>query len=148
MAVRSDATGRPGRPRRHDQPLLRGPGTRARFSKRLRIVLDRAIDEAIIASPDGLDVLDAGCGHKSPLLPMRRRIRRLVGSDLHAPDLVPPYLDEFLPIDLCEATTAIRPETFDLVLANFVLEHLTQPVVALKNLSRGCARAACSWPPR
>ena len=38
-----------------------------------------------LESPGGATVLDAGCGHDSPLRPFRPRIARLVGADIAAP---------------------------------------------------------------
>jgi SAM-dependent methyltransferase len=94
------------------------------------------MDEADGLAPAGLTVLDAGCGHKTPLLPLRRRIRRLVGIDLHEPEEIPPYLDAFAPVDLCKPTRAFPPAQFDVVFANFVLEHLDVPDAALSWLAR------------
>ena len=93
------------------------------------------MDEADGLAPAGLSVLDAGCGHKTPLAPLRRRIRRLVGIDLHVPDEIPPYLDAFAPVDLCAPTRAFPSAQFDVVFANFVLEHLDVPDTALDALA-------------
>ena len=78
--------------------------------------------------------LDAGCGRTSSLRRFRRRIVRLVGADIHAPDVPVPYLDEFAVVDLCGPSEAFAPGTFDIVLSSFTLEHFADPEAALTNL--------------
>jgi len=85
----------------------------------------------------GLDVLDAGCGRRSPLLAYRGRIRRFAGTDLHEPapgEMA--YLDAFVRADLCRDTDAFPPRSVDLVLSNFTLEHFADPAAALANMAR------------
>lgn len=117
--------------------MLARLGIEPAFSVRLAEVLDRAVDEAGAGrSPGGLVALDAGCGHKSPLQRCRSRIGRLTGIDVHEPDALPAYLDAFAVVDLCRASAAFAPGTFDLVLTNFTLEHFQDPPIALANLHR------------
>jgi SAM-dependent methyltransferase len=100
-----------------------------------------AFEAASSASPhDGLAVLDAGCGRVSALRPFRTRIARFVGADIHAP--APgalPYLDEFEPVDLCADPDAFAPESFDVILSSFTVEHFADPEAAFRNL-RGWLR--------
>ena len=78
----------------------------------------------------GSIVLDAGCGRTTRLRFYRDRIDRLVGVDADEDagrentsldEFVPANLDERLPFD---------DATFDLVYANFVVEHLDAPASA------------------
>ncbi len=98
--------------------------------------LKTAIDEASpTAGPDGLAVLDAGCGRISALKPFRPQIGRFVGADIHAP--APgalPYLDEFAAVDLCADRNAFARESFDVILSSFTVEHFADPESAFRNL--------------
>jgi SAM-dependent methyltransferase len=103
-------------------------------------ILGRALDDAARrAAAEGrpVTVLDAGCGRVSALGPFRGRIGRLVGVDIHtpAPGSIA-HLDEFVVADLCVDRAAFEPETFDLVLSSFTLEHFGDPLAALANLAR------------
>ena len=81
--------------------------------------------------------LDAGCGRRSALAPFRRHLAQVVGVDLHEPAGGPsPTLDLFVTADLCRDGSAFAPQTFDLALSSFTLEHLTDPAAALANLAR------------
>ena len=87
------------------------------------------------AGPDGLSVLDAGCGRISALKPFRPQIGRFVGADIHAP--APgalPYLDEFAAVDLCADRDAFERESFDVILSSFTVEHFADPESAFRNL--------------
>jgi SAM-dependent methyltransferase len=116
--------------------LLARLGIQPTISERLRATLDAAVAEAEWRSPDSVAALDAGCGRKSALIPFRKRIARLVGVDLHAPEAPLPYLDEFVTVDLCSPDRSFPDNTFDLVLSNFTLEHFVDPPTALANLHR------------
>jgi SAM-dependent methyltransferase len=75
----------------------------------------------------GAVVLDAGCGRTTRLRDYRDRIARLVGVDADEEQgRANPYLDEFLPANL-EEPLPFEDDSFDLVYANFVLEHLGDP---------------------
>jgi SAM-dependent methyltransferase len=116
--------------------LLPRLGIEPTVSERVRATLDAALREAERRSPGAVAVLDAGCGRKSPLIPFRNRIDRLVGVDLHAPEPPLPYLDEFATVDLCQPAQSFPDNTFDLILSNFTLEHFADPPTALANLYR------------
>jgi SAM-dependent methyltransferase len=97
--------------------------------------LDVAIEEAE-RRDRGVTVLDAGCGHRSPLRPFRSRITRLVGVDLHKPTEPLDYLDDFIVVDLCMPDALDLDERFDLILSNFTVEHLADPDLAFANMHR------------
>jgi SAM-dependent methyltransferase len=85
----------------------------------------------------GIDALDAGCGHSSPLRRYRARLGTLTGADLHEP--APgsmPYLDRFISTDLCRDSEALAPGSVDVALSNFTLEHFADPGAALANIAR------------
>jgi SAM-dependent methyltransferase len=105
----------------------------------VREALAAAVVRAESASPGAVSALDAGCGRSSSLRRFRRRIARLVGADIHAPDVPVPYLDEFVIVDLCGPSGAFDQGTFDIVLSSFTLEHFADPEAALTNL-RGWLR--------
>jgi SAM-dependent methyltransferase len=72
-------------------------------------------------------VLDAGCGRTTRLRDYRDRITRLVGVDVDADaGGTNPYVDEFVHADL-DLLLPFDDGTFDLVYANFVVEHLARP---------------------
>ena len=85
-----------------------------------RILLDEALQVGAVA-------LDAGCGRTTRLRDYRDRITRLVGVDRdEAAGRENPFLDEFVPADL-DHSLPFDEDSFDLVYANFVVEHLEQP---------------------
>jgi SAM-dependent methyltransferase len=93
----------------------------------------RLLDDAL--SP-GCLALDAGCGRTTRLRDYRDRIDRLVGVDSdEAAGRANPYVDEFVPADLDERLP-FDDDTFDLVYANFVIEHLAQPERAFREWRR------------
>lgn len=109
----------------------------------VRAALDDALDRAEVAraaegaTSPAVAVLDAGCGRRSALARQRARIGRFVGVDIHAP--APgalPYLDEFATVDLCGRSDAFPPESFDVVLSSFTVEHFVDPDAAFANLAR------------
>ncbi len=102
----------------------------------VREALASAVARAEEASPGAVTALDAGCGRSSSLRRFRRRIGRLVGADIHAPDVPIPYLDEFAIVDVCGPADAFAPGAFDIVLSSFTLEHFIDPPAALANLHR------------
>jgi SAM-dependent methyltransferase len=81
-------------------------------------------------------VLDAGCGRTTRLSEYRARIAELVGVDLD-PDAGADNtaLDRFVVADLC-ARLPFEDDSFDLVYANFVVEHLDAPRTAFREWRR------------
>jgi SAM-dependent methyltransferase len=81
-------------------------------------------------------VLEAGCGRTTRLADFRDRIDRLVGTDLdESGGRANAALDEFVVADLC-GTLPFEAGVFDLVYANFVVEHLEQPALAFAEWHR------------
>jgi SAM-dependent methyltransferase len=88
------------------------------------------------ALPENAVVLEAGCGRRSRLAQHRDRIARLVGVDRDAvAGRENAALNEFVRADLC-AQLPFPDETFDLVYANFVVEHLEDPQAAFREWHR------------
>jgi SAM-dependent methyltransferase len=93
----------------------------------------RVLDQAI---PNRAHVLDAGCGRTTRLQAWRDRIAELVGVDLdetagsenHA-------LDRFVVADL-SGRLPFADGSFDVVYANFVVEHLVAPEAAFREWRR------------
>jgi SAM-dependent methyltransferase len=84
----------------------------------------------------GSSVLEAGCGRTTRLARFRDRIDRLVGVDLdESGGRMNDALDEFAVADLC-GTLPFADGTFDLVYANFVVEHLERPADAFAEWHR------------
>jgi SAM-dependent methyltransferase len=80
--------------------------------------------------------LDAGCGRTTRLAAHRDRIAELVGVDLDAEAGVENVaLDRFVVADLC-ARLPFEDASFDLVYANFVVEHLDAPETAFQEWRR------------
>lgn len=120
--------------------LLELAGPRPSLAERRDAIMDEAFAEVETrtrASGRAPDVLDAGCGRRSPLLRYRDRIGRFAGTDLHdpAPGTMP-YLDEFVRADLCRDGEAFSPASIDLVLSNFTVEHFGDPRAAVANMAR------------
>lgn len=104
------------RPRRS----CRFPGVESDHTR----VEQRLLDEVL---RPGSVALDAGCGRTTRLRFYRDRIARLVGVDVdEAAGRENPWLDEFLCLDL-DAELPFADASFDLVYANFVVEHLSAP---------------------
>jgi SAM-dependent methyltransferase len=91
------------------------------------VVERRLLDEVL---RPGTVALDAGCGRTTRLRDYRDRIESLVGVDVDEDaGRANPYLDEFLPVDL-DNVLPFEDDSFDLVYANFVVEHLADPANA------------------
>jgi SAM-dependent methyltransferase len=131
----------PGRPRAQDPGRARRSEQKERIARRLGLV-PRTADvvtgwlEAIVPPDGGAVALDAGCGRLSLLRPLRHRLARFVGVDLHAPDRPIGWLDEFAVADLCEDAGAFPEGTFDVALSNFTVEHFARPERAFRNIGR------------
>jgi SAM-dependent methyltransferase len=97
------------------------------------VVERRLLDETLRADAVALD---AGCGRTTRLRDYRDRIVRLVGVDADdEAGRANPYLDEYVHADLDEALP-FEDGSFDLVYANFVVEHLARPRQALEEWHR------------
>jgi SAM-dependent methyltransferase len=97
------------------------------------LVERRLLDEALAP---GTVALDAGCGRTTRLRDYRDRIVRLVGVDAdEEAGRANPYLDEFVPADL-DDSLPFADGSFDLVYANFVVEHLARPERAFSEWRR------------
>jgi SAM-dependent methyltransferase len=84
----------------------------------------------------GSSVLEAGCGRTTRLARFRDRIDRLVGVDLdESGGRTNESLDEFAVADLC-GPLPFDDGAFDLVYANFVVEHLERPPAAFAEWHR------------
>jgi SAM-dependent methyltransferase len=84
----------------------------------------------------GACVLDAGCGRRTRLAGYRDRIGELVGVDIDAAaGAENRALDQFTVADLC-ASLPFAADRFDLVYANFVVEHLDAPEAAFREWRR------------
>ena len=100
----------------------------------------RLLDEAL---ESGASALDVGCGRTTRLRFFRDRIARLVGADPdEAAGRENPFLDEFVVAGAEELP--FQEASFDLVYANFVVEHLERPDRALAS-SRGCSVRTVDW---
>ena len=97
------------------------------------VVERRLLDDALAP---GSVALEAGCGRTTRLSGYRDRITRLVGVDLDAAaGNENPSVDEFHVADL-GARLPFEDATFHLVYANFVVEHLVDPVFAFREWRR------------
>jgi SAM-dependent methyltransferase len=90
--------------------------------------------DAVLAP--GARVLDAGCGRRTRLAARRDRIAELVGVDLTASGgEANSGLDRFVVGDLC-TRLPFENACFDVVYANFVVEHLDDPQAAFRECRR------------
>jgi SAM-dependent methyltransferase len=97
------------------------------------VVERRLLDDAL---EPGAVALDAGCGRTTRLRDYRDRIARLVGVDVDdEAGRANPYLDEYVHADLDDGLPFVDG-SFDLVYANFVVEHLARPRQALEEWRR------------
>lgn len=125
---------RPGKTRKR-----RPEDRRLRIARQLGLVpttqqiVERWLDEAVPRAGDAA-ALDAGCGRSSQLRPLRPRLARFVGVDIHAPTRPLHWLDEFAVADLCNDVDAFPAATFDVTLSNFTVEHFADPVAAFRTI--------------
>jgi SAM-dependent methyltransferase len=97
-------------------------------------IVERRLLDSVLRP--GTVALDAGCGRTTRLRHYRDRIERLVGIDADEPaGRENPYIDEFVPADL-DAPLPFSDDTFGLVYANFVVEHLAEPEQAFREWRR------------
>lgn len=97
-----------------------------------------AVEARFLASAlrPGAHALDAGCGRTTRLAAHRDSIAELVGVDLDAgAGAENAALDRFVVADVCTGLP-FEDGSFDLVYANFVVEHLDDPSAALREWHR------------
>jgi SAM-dependent methyltransferase len=100
------------------------------------VVVERRLLEDALRGTEDATVLDAGCGRTTRLDGYRDRIARLVGVDLDdQAGRENRTLDEFVVADLC-GRLPFADGCFDLVYANFVVEHLFEPSAAFAEWQR------------
>jgi SAM-dependent methyltransferase len=105
---------------------------------RFGVFLSRRAVFRAVGRRDGLEALDLGCGYHATLLrALRPRLARGTGVDLRVADeaRAEPGL-AFVEATIGEALPGFAEGSFDLVLMVSVLEHLWEPLDAL----RGCRR--------
>lgn len=96
-------------------------------------VEERILRSVLVARPS---VLEPGCGRTTRLAGYRHRIRRLVGVDLDVQaGNENRALDEFVPGDAA-GPLPFEEGSFDIVYANFVVEHLARPAKAFREWRR------------
>jgi SAM-dependent methyltransferase len=84
----------------------------------------------------GADVLEIGCGRRTRLACRRDRIAEVVGVDLDAAaGAANTSLDRFVAADVCRPMP-FGDACFDLVYANFVVEHLNDPETTFRECRR------------
>jgi SAM-dependent methyltransferase len=101
-------------------------GLRPTTADVLRGFLDGALPAA------GAQALDAGCGRQSALVAFRPRLAHLAGVDLHPPVRPLRWLDQFVLADVCRDEKAFAPESFDVALSSFTVEHFADPEAAFR----------------
>ena len=111
-------------------------GIRPALETTVRARLEAAILEVESRRPGSVVALDAGCGRRSALAPLRAQLDHFVGTDLHVPEPPLGYLDDFVAADLCSPNPPISSGAFDLALSHFTIEHFADPKAALANLYR------------
>lgn len=97
-----------------------------------------AVEQELLhrALPASARVLEIGCGRTTRLALHRDRIAQLVGVDVDGgAGSENPYLDAFIEADACDPLP-FPDQHFDLVYANFVIEHLHRPAVAFREWRR------------
>jgi SAM-dependent methyltransferase len=98
------------------------------------VAVERRLLDAVLVP--GTVALDAGCGRTTRLRFYRDRIDRIVGIDADEPaGRSNPYVDEFHALSL-DDPLPFPDAAFGLVYANFVVEHLAVPGVALAEWRR------------
>jgi SAM-dependent methyltransferase len=130
-------------PRARREATLRRLGLAPAVAELLREALDEAVADAEASRAragerrPAVTALDAGCGHRSALARHRRRIRRLVGVDIHPPEAGElGDLDELAVADVCAAADAFPPGSFDVILSSFTVEHFADPAAAFVHFAR------------
>jgi ubiquinone/menaquinone biosynthesis C-methylase UbiE len=82
----------------------------------------------------GAKILNAGCGEQAVAEKFFIRASEVIGIDKIEPERVPTYLDQFIRADLIRLP--LPDNYFDLIIAEWVLEHLQKPKVVLNEFKR------------
>jgi len=101
---------------------------------RLGVWLSQRVIRSTIAGRRNLDAIEFGCGyHATQLMALRKHLRRGVGVDFKIADelRVVPNL-EFHECPIESVFSKLEPHSFDCVLFISVLEHLHDPLSALR----------------
>ena len=104
------------------------------FVDRIGVWLSQNAIRKLLPRSDRLDVIEFGCGyHAVQLVAIMDRLKHGIGVDFKiSPDLKAYPNLEFHECAIEEVFSKLSPQTFDLVLLISVLEHLNEPLDALK----------------
>lgn len=79
-------------------------------------------------------ILNAGCGDQALAKPYLDNVNEVVGIDKIEPERVPSYIDQFVRADLIRLP--LPDNYFDVIIAEWVLEHLQKPKIVLDEFKR------------
>lgn len=110
----------------------------ATWVDRVGVWLSQRAIRKYLPAPQGLEVLDLGCGYRATLLQSFNGVqKRLLGVDFQiAPELKADPRLTFVEAAVEHTVTTFASATFDVVLLISVLEHLWEPGEVLKQCHR------------